>query len=87
MLTGGEGMNCTRCDGTGFLNIEQMGEMGIEWAESHIDFCAAVMEWIRFNPGTDVSICDCCGDGEGRMQRKKRRGKHMNGKWDGNETT
>jgi len=45
-------MNCTRCQGTGWLNIEQVpdGE--------------PVAEWAHANTGHDVQVCDCCGDGE-----------------------
>ena len=49
---------CTRCDGTGFLNAEQLPdglrELGTE----------AVRNWIHSNE-SDVQVCDCCGDGDG----------------------
>lgn len=54
-------MNCTRCKGTGFLNLEQfplpdlIGEVPDEY----------LMNFIKNNPETDVQVCDCCGDGEG----------------------
>lgn len=51
---------CTRCDCSGFLNIEQVpGEI----ADEGVD---AVLAWIKEqDPSThDVQICDCCGDGE-----------------------
>jgi hypothetical protein len=51
-------INCTRCDGTGFLNGEQLpqavAEAGIE----------AILKWIAQNTGHDVQVCDCCGNGE-----------------------
>ncbi len=72
-------MICTRCDGTGFLNIEQVPE-GID-KSNH----GAVLEWLheiarqQSNLGGcschiappcsfcmlshDVSVCDCCGNG------------------------
>ena len=50
-------MNCTRCGGTGFLNIEQCRLQNLDDVEN-------VMQWIKENPDTDVSVCDCCGDGK-----------------------
>ena len=49
-------MNCTRCDGTGFLNIEQVPE-----AITNTD---AILEWMRRTEDHDVRVCDCCGNGE-----------------------
>lgn len=74
-------MICTRCQGTGFLNIEQLPEElqnGLE--ESAFKYLSAdikykvvktdgwhtlVLKWIIHNFDHDVCICDCCGDGEG----------------------
>jgi len=78
---------CTRCDGTGFLNLDQVdGEIlaCFEKTGDHnvildwIDEQAAAM--VRAGGGCschvvlapcsycllqhDVSVCDCCGDGE-----------------------
>lgn len=49
-------MTCTRCQGTGFLNIEQVPEATAEagWE--------AVQAWMEKVEGHDVCICDCCGD-------------------------
>lgn len=51
-------MTCTRCQQTGFLNAEQIPESvrskGVE----------EVLRWIPDHPDTDVTICDCCGNGE-----------------------
>jgi hypothetical protein len=51
-------MNCTRCQGTGFLNSEQIPEdvagQGVE----------EILEWVQRETGHDVTVCDCCGDGE-----------------------
>lgn len=54
-------MNCTRCQGTGFLNIDQLPD---ELADRGID---EVLAWIKTPDGdaSDVSICDCCGDTTG----------------------
>lgn len=73
-------VKCTRCDGTGFVNADQIPEDVL--AKGH----EAVREWIDElaakrirNPCychtsppchscieyvTDVAVCDCCGDGE-----------------------
>jgi len=50
---------CTRCDGTGFLNIDQI--------EDPIDLSSedAILKWIEENDDHDVQVCDCCGDGKG----------------------
>jgi len=50
---------CTRCGGTGFLNIDQI--------EDPIDMTSedAILKWIKENEDHDVQVCDCCGDGEG----------------------
>jgi len=50
---------CTRCDGTGFLNVDQLPD-DIDCYDQD-----AVMQWIQSNEGHDVTVCDCCGDGEG----------------------
>lgn len=56
--------NCTRCDGTGFLNLHQIPET--ELTEIEVDLVNRVQEWIKqqLEPH-DVQVCDCCGDGEG----------------------
>lgn len=52
-------MNCTRCEGTGFLNIGQTPEAisdGGIWL---------ILKWMNeTNTEHDVTVCDCCGDGE-----------------------
>ena len=52
-------MICTPCQGTGFLNIEQV-PVGIDLSNPTV-----VLGWMLANKGHDVRICDCCGDGEG----------------------
>lgn len=58
-------MICTRCDGTGFLNLAILPADRLE------EFCrngdhTALKEWLDDQPWTgDVSVCDCCGNGEG----------------------
>ena len=78
-ITLGTKMICTHCEGTGFLNADQIPEWVAEDAES-------ILEWLetslleRDEGGCschisspcgycinfhDVEECDCCGDGEG----------------------
>lgn len=52
---------CTRCDGVGFLNTEQLPFDAFEVGTD------AVLVWMKTDAGieSDVQICDCCGDGVG----------------------
>ena len=50
-------MDCRRCQGTGFLNDEQLPEGLLERG------CVAVRKWIAEHADTDAQACDCCGDG------------------------
>lgn len=53
-------ITCTRCQRTGFLNIEQLeGDAAVDL---DID---DVLKWIATHDNHDVQVCDCCGDGEG----------------------
>lgn len=52
-------MNCTRCEGTGFLNLHQVydedpSEVGPD----------VILRWIEEHTDHDVAVCDCCGDGD-----------------------
>ena len=50
-------MVCTRCSGSGFLNVDQLPE-GVEGVDE-------ILLWLRRERTIyDVAICDCCGDGE-----------------------
>ena len=53
-------LTCTRCEGTGFLNYEQLPENIGERMEAW-----ETKEWVNGadNAG-DATVCDCCGDGE-----------------------
>ena len=51
-------MICTRCEGSGFLNLEQIDKC-IDG-----DNIEAILEWIETHDEHDVSVCDCCGDCE-----------------------
>ena len=56
-------LNCTRCSGTGFLNIEQVdGETLKIFEESGNE--QIILNWIVITPDHDVQVCDCCGNGE-----------------------
>lgn len=48
---------CTRCEGTGFLNLEQAPD---EIANGD---CEIILGWIvGKGAGSDVQVCDCCGN-------------------------
>ena len=50
---------CTRCEQTGFLNAFALP------ADVLADGHEAVLRWINdLCQQTDVTVCDCCGDGE-----------------------
>lgn len=57
-------MTCTRCDGTGFLNLFQVDD------ETRKRFDAAgdhqvIVTWMKTQTEPhDVSVCDCCGNRE-----------------------
>lgn len=55
-------ITCTRCEGTGFINLHQICEFELSMMDD--DLIENVPEWIRTHEGHDVSVCDCCGDGE-----------------------
>ena len=56
-------MTCTRCEVTGFLNLHQVDEATIKRFDDSGDV-QVILEWIRDNDEHDVSVCDCCGNGE-----------------------
>ena len=51
-------LTCNHCQGTGFLNIDQVPQ------EIQNIGVGAILMWIRNQQGHDVCVCDCCGDGE-----------------------
>ena len=57
-------MVCTRCDGTGFLNLEQVPQSVDEAALNSDDWYEAILSWANTDNNHDVSVCDCCGNGE-----------------------
>ena len=57
-------ITCNHCQGTGFLNIDQVEEdleITINPESLNHD---AVLEWITKAKDHDVAVCSCCGDGE-----------------------
>ena len=56
-------ITCTRCDGTGFLNIDQVDDDTLR-LHDQAGGTAVIEAWIKNNTDHhDVSVCDCCGDG------------------------
>lgn len=55
---------CTKCQGQGFLNLEQISDETIQKLEDSDCFLDATIKWLSENEGHDVQVCDCCGDGE-----------------------
>ena len=52
-------MNCTRCNGTGLLNSELLpGDIASLDVEQILAWVRCHQEW------SDVTVCNCCGDGE-----------------------
>jgi len=49
---------CTRCESSGFLNLDQIDD------ESILEDNDLILKWIKENEDHDVQVCDCCGDGE-----------------------
>jgi len=70
----GMSLSCTRCDGTGFLNLHQIPDMILERFDEVGD-CEIILNWKREHPLSDVQICDCCGNGE---EWYGTRGEHYN---------
>jgi len=57
-------IGCTRCEGTGFLNLCQVPEKTLEASDSSKCPSDVILAWMRANEDHDVMVCDCCGDGE-----------------------
>lgn len=79
-------LQCTRCEGTGFLNLDQVDEETLAHFEETSD-PQVILDWIADRDHRmeeaggcschvcppcyycvelvhDVSVCDCCGNGE-----------------------
>ncbi len=63
-------LHCTRCEGSGFLNLHQIAQDGDSWeglaiAKNAQDGAPFIFKWMSQNKDSDVQVCDCCGDSEG----------------------
>ena len=56
--------DCTKCDGTGFLNIDKVPEWVVVVSNQRADV-GIILKWVKDTTGHDVRMCDCCSDGEG----------------------
>jgi hypothetical protein len=56
-------MNCTRCGGSGFLNIGQVDTDTLRRFDATGDV-EIILAWITVEQVHDVVVCDCCGNGE-----------------------
>jgi len=58
-------MTCTRCDNTGFLNVDQIPEADLKEIQDDPEGMKVGFDkWKENNLFSDAQICDCCGDGE-----------------------
>lgn len=57
------GLTCTRCQGTGFLNLQQVDAETLAAFEQSGDELP-ILAWIACHMDSDVQVCDCCGDGQ-----------------------
>ena len=55
-------MFCTRCQGTGFLNLHQLPASLQEVFRDEV-WRETVLRWIDDHDTHDVQVCDCCGHG------------------------
>jgi hypothetical protein len=58
------GLTCTRCESTGFLNLEQIDSDIYGQDVPDISDGDAIRKWINSHNNHDVQVCDCCGDGD-----------------------
>lgn len=58
-------MICGPCEGTGFVNLDQISEDVLAPMRESGDFCQAVLAWIASHEDHDVAVCGCCGDNSG----------------------
>ncbi len=55
---------CTRCENTGFLNLDQVDNTALKIFDELGD-TDVIEAWIEQNSNHDVQVCDCCGDAYG----------------------
>lgn len=52
---------CTRCDGSGFLNLYQIPDIEMAATDGEVE---KILAWMKAQTEQhDVKVCDCCGDG------------------------
>jgi len=54
---------CTRCGGSGFLNTDQIDDRVCRRFDETGDH-QVILNWIEAEKNHEVSVCDCCGNGE-----------------------
>jgi len=57
------GTTCTRCDNSGFLNIDQVDDDILKRFDKTGEV-KVILDWIEARTDHDVSVCDCCGNGD-----------------------
>lgn len=55
---------CTRCEGSGFLNLFQIPDEEMSKFNRSADIHEDILRWIETHNDHDVQVCDCCGNGE-----------------------
>lgn len=73
-------MHCTRCQGSGFLNMGQVPDSVVKEFEAKGDH-EVILTYIKNNIDHDVGVCDCCGDGDSWYGQPGEH-THADGKWD-----
>lgn len=53
---------CTKCNGIGFLKINQISDEDMDWVDNSQNDIEAILDLI--SDYHDVEVCDCCGDGK-----------------------
>jgi hypothetical protein len=67
---------CTHCESTGFLNLHLVDDATLREFDETGDH-ELILRWIDDQVGgTDVKVCDCCGDG---VDWHAVRGRHWGG--------
>ena len=59
-------ISCTRCNSTGFLEFEQLHEFCSDDVlnKEPEDILIYILSLTESGISHDISVCDCCGDGE-----------------------